>query len=172
MGHHGETKEHNTMDMTLAIVLAATGFGLLLFSIFFDGLLDIAVLDTPYLSGTVIGAFLAGYGLMGMALPEGWGFVVWLVALLPALAMAAVAVKLTQWLNGAPRPPSINAAALLGATGVVVSPVFSGAFGEVNLNVAGHLVKYNAKSDQDLPAGTPVHVLDSLSPTSVLVARS
>lgn len=160
------------MDTTLAIVLIATGFGLLLFSVFFDGLLDLPMLDTPYVSGTVIGAFVAGYGLTGLAVPTSWGAWVWAVALVPALAVAALAVKLVLLLRGAPQPTPINSRALLGAEGTVVSAVYGGTWGEVTLNVAGHLVKYNAKSEQDLPPGTPIHVIDTLSPTAVLVGRA
>jgi membrane protein implicated in regulation of membrane protease activity len=61
---------------------------------------------------------------------------------------------------------------LLGAQGVVVSAVPSSGFGEVRLSVAGQQLKFSARSEVPLPAGTPVYVVDTLSDTAVEVVST
>jgi membrane protein implicated in regulation of membrane protease activity len=58
---------------------------------------------------------------------------------------------------------------LIGAIGVVVSPIPAAGYGEVRVGVVGQPVKLNAKADRPIPAGTQIFVIEALSETSVLV---
>ena len=58
---------------------------------------------------------------------------------------------------------------LLGTTGVVITPVPDGGFGEVRLAVAGQQIKFNARAAEPLALGTRIFVIGVPSPTSVLV---
>ncbi len=60
----------------------------------------------------------------------------------------------------------------MGAQGIVVSAVPSAGFGEVRLALAGQQIKFAARSDVPLRAGTPVYVVEALSETSVLVVST
>ena len=51
----------------------------------------------------------------------------------------------------------------------VISEIPETGFGTVTVNVAGHLTNLNARAGQRLPQGTEVWVVETLSPTSVLV---
>ena len=45
-------------------------------------------------------------------------------------------------------------------------------FGEVRLSLAGQQLKFSARSDVPLPAGTPVYVVEALSDTAVEVVST
>jgi membrane protein implicated in regulation of membrane protease activity len=68
-----------------------------------------------------------------------------------------------------PTDGTLSSADLVGAIGVVVTPVPEGGYGEVRLAVAGSQLKFNARSEQPLARGTQVFVIEVPSPTSVLV---
>jgi membrane protein implicated in regulation of membrane protease activity len=61
---------------------------------------------------------------------------------------------------------------LAGAQGVVVSAVPAGGFGEVRLTLAGQQLKFTARSETPLPAGTPVYVTEAISETAVHVVST
>jgi membrane protein implicated in regulation of membrane protease activity len=83
----------------------------------------------------------------------------------------------TGWLAGRLVNAAINISTdatltsndLIGAMGVVITPVPVGGYGEVRLAIAGQHIKFNARSDQPLALGTRVFVISVPSPTSVLV---
>ncbi|MCW3842354.1 hypothetical protein ONA70_19840 [Micromonospora yasonensis] len=58
---------------------------------------------------------------------------------------------------------------LVGAAGLVVTPVPAGGYGEVRVRLAGQPVKLNARADHPLPVGTRIFVVEALSETSVYV---
>ncbi len=135
--------------------------------------------DGPF-SLPAIAAFIGGIGFGGAAgtalLPELPGVVTVLVALagglVVALPLAAGAVRLSAALRDMPTEPTLTRSHLLGAQGVVVSRVPAGGLGEVRLSVAGQQLKYHARSDVPLPAGTPVYVVDTPTETSVQVVST
>lgn len=157
--------------VTLYLIIAGVGFAILLMSVLFDGILDFLDFDTPFLSGSAIGAFLGGYGLTGLLLPDAWGVGAYLAALVPALALGALAAMLTRSLHRSESSGSVTADKVLGAVGQVVNPIRDGRYGEVTVSVMGQLVKYNAKSTEDLEPGTQIYVAASLSPSAVIVER-
>jgi membrane protein implicated in regulation of membrane protease activity len=58
---------------------------------------------------------------------------------------------------------------LVGALGLVVTPVPVDGYGEVRVRVAGQPVKLNARADHPIPVGAQVFVVQALSETSVHV---
>ncbi|MFI7430986.1 hypothetical protein ACIBPB_28720 [Micromonospora sp. NPDC049836] len=58
---------------------------------------------------------------------------------------------------------------LVGATGLVVTPVPASGYGEVRVRLAGQPVKLNARADRPLPVGARIFVVEALSETSVHV---
>jgi membrane protein implicated in regulation of membrane protease activity len=135
--------------------------------------------DGPF-SLPAIAAFVGGIGFGGAAatalLPALPGAVTVLLALvaglLVALPLAAGAIRLSAALRDMPTEPTLTRDRLLGATGVVVSGVPAGGLGEVRLDVAGQQLKYHARSDVPLIAGTPVYVVDTPTETSVQVVST
>jgi membrane protein implicated in regulation of membrane protease activity len=68
-----------------------------------------------------------------------------------------------------PTDATLTSADLVGALGVVITPVPAGGLGEVRLAVAGQQMKFHARADRPLARGTAVFVVEVPSPTSVLV---
>ncbi|MFE9956337.1 hypothetical protein [Micromonospora sp. NPDC005299] len=58
---------------------------------------------------------------------------------------------------------------LVGAIGLVVTPVPTGGYGEVRVRLAGQPVKLNARADHPIPVGARIFVVEALSETSVHV---
>lgn len=58
---------------------------------------------------------------------------------------------------------------LVGAIGLVVTPVPAGGYGEVRVRLAGQPVKLNARADHPIPVGAQIFVVEALSETSVHV---
>lgn len=97
--------------------------------------------------------------------------------IIAAVAGGAVAAVPTAWLaarlSRAARNMRTDATPtrnhLVGATGLVVTPVPAGGYGEVRVRLAGQPVKLNARADQPLPIGAQIFVVEALSETSVHV---
>ena len=155
----------------LFLVVAGIGLTFLLVSVVFDGLLDFFDLDTPFLSGTAIAAFLSAFGLTGMLLPDSWGT----GGVVAAAAAAGVIVGGGAGLGmramqNTKTDANVSAANVVWSNGTVVSPIRAGSYGEVAVTVAGHRMKYNALADTDIPLGAAVTVTQTLSPSAVKVA--
>ena len=169
------------MDPVAVAFLAVGGLGLvvLVVSLLAGEVAELGDADGPF-SVPAIAAFLGGIGFGGAAatalLPELPGPATVLLALLAglvvALPLAAGAVRLSASLRDMPTEPTLTPDRLLGAQGVVVSRVPAGGFGEVRLAVAGQQLKYHARSDVPLAAGTPVYVVDTPTETSVHVVST
>jgi membrane protein implicated in regulation of membrane protease activity len=130
-----------------------------------------AELSLPVISGFLgafgfagaIGATLAGgHGVLAIAV----GSVVGLVAAVPTAFLAG---KLVHAAMNMATDATLSSADLVGASGVVITPVPEDGYGEVRLAVAGTVIKFNARAAQPLPRGTQVFVIEVPSPTSVLV---
>lgn len=155
----------------LFLVLAGIGLTLLLVTVVFDGVLDVFDLDTPFLSGTALAAFLSAFGLTGLLLPESWGTPGTLAAAAVAgLVVGGGAGLGMRAMQGSKTDANVSAWTVIGTTGTVVSPIKVGSYGEVAVTVAGHRMKYNALADTDLPLGSSIAVVQSLSPSAVKVA--
>lgn len=130
-----------------------------------------AELSLPVIAG-FLGAFGFGAAIVASLLPGRGGFTV-LVSVAAGLAAAVP----TGWLAGRlvnaamnmPTDATLTSADLIGAVGLVITPVPVGGYGEVRLAVAGQQIKFNARADRPLALGTRVFVIEVPTPTSVLV---
>ena len=171
------------MDPIAVAFLVVGGLGLLVLvvALLAGELGEIGPIDAdgPF-SVPAIAAFLGGIGFGGAAatalLPDLPGPVTVLLALaagaVVAVPLAAAALRLSAALRDMPTEPTLTPDRLLGAQGVVVSRVPAGGLGEVRLSVAGQQLKYHARSDVPLAAGTPVYVVDTPTETSVHVVST
>lgn len=128
-------------------------------------------LSLPAIAG-FLGTFGFGAAIVSSVLPGRGTFTV-----LVAVAGGLVAAVPAAWLTGRlvssvmnmPTDATLTSGDLVGASGVVITPVPVDGFGEVRLAIAGQQIKFNARCTRPLPLGTAVFVIAVPSPTSVLV---
>ena len=154
------------------VVIGIVGALLLVSSLLFDDVIDGLAPDLDFISGPVIGAFLAAFGLFGWFADSGID-----VPRLLAIGAAAVGgavfgaftFKLTEALINQPTDATPTTESLVGQTGRVVTPVRADGIGEVLVALGGASTKYTATADADLATGSPVVVIAVESPTKVRV---
>jgi membrane protein implicated in regulation of membrane protease activity len=169
---------------TVFLVIGAVGLAVLVLSLVLGELGELGIGDVDadgWFSVPAVAALLGGVGFGGAAatsvlpgtLPDA------VTALLATAAGVAVAVPLawgtvrvSRALKDMPTQETLTRHHLLGTQGVVVSAVPSPGFGEVRLTLAGQQIKFSARSDVPLPAGTPVYVVEALSETAVQVVST
>jgi len=166
------------------LAIGAVGLAVLLLSLFLGelGELGIGHVDADgWFSVPAAAALLGGIGFGGAAatsvlpadLPDAVTVLLALaVGLAVAVPLAWGAVRLTRVLENMPTQETLTRHHLVGAQGVVVSAVPSSGFGEVRLSLAGQQLKFAARSDEPLPTGTPVYVVEALSETAVEVVST
>ncbi|WEH40633.1 hypothetical protein OG233_14955 [Streptomyces sp. NBC_01218] len=168
--------------MTILLALGVAGLALLALSLLFDGILE-------GIFGGLFGGLLNGFFDGLLSLPVLAGFLSMLgfggaivqgttgAGLAVALAGGGLAGLVVAWLTwrfgrvlmqdrGDPAPRGDD---LIGTTGSVVTPIPANGYGEVLLRLAGHTVKYAAKSAAPVARGTEIWVEGTLSTTSVTV---
>ncbi|MBO4204497.1 hypothetical protein [Micromonospora echinofusca] len=91
------------------------------------------------------------------------------LGLLAAVPTAWLAAKLSRAARDMRTDATPTRNDLVGALGVVVTPIPANGYGEVRVRVAGQPVKLNARADRPVPTGAQVFVVESLSETSVHV---
>ncbi len=126
-------------------------------------------------------AFLGGAGFVG-AIPAaltdgrmntlGRVLLAAVIGLVAALPLAYGAIRLSAGLMHMRTDRTLVDSDLIGTQGQVITAIPAGGLGEVRLAVAGQQLKYYARCAQPLPAGTPVYVIDTPSPTSVEVVST
>jgi len=153
-------------------VVGVVGALVLVVSLVFDDALDAALPEAGWISGPVIGACAAVFGLVG------WVAQAQFDAPTPIAAAAGIAGGVAiGWSTGrlalalmrTPTDATPTAASLVGAEGRVVTPVRGGGLGEVVVGLGGAPVKLTATAEADLPVGTRVTVVAVHSSTKVLV---
>jgi membrane-bound ClpP family serine protease len=150
------------------LITGIVGLLLLATALIFDDLLEFA--DVPFLSTAAIGAFLAGFGFVGLALPSSWSITLTTaVAGLSGIALGAFGGWMSTAMSRTRTDETVRGDLVIGAVGTVVNRIDADQYGEVSVTVAGHLMKYNAKSDEPIAFGTPVVVVEVLSPSAVFV---
>lgn len=138
-----------------------------------DGLLDGAVdaLGDAF-STAVLGAFLAALGFGG-AIAEALDAPL-LVSLPVGVVSGVVFGWFASWLTRLVRDGGSDATLTTddtrGRDGRVVTGIPADGFGVVDVLVGGHTMRLNARAEEPLDPGTPVHVTSVLSPTAVTVA--
>ncbi|WP_448610769.1 hypothetical protein [Geodermatophilus sp. URMC 60] len=162
------------------LVVGALGLGVLMLSLAVGEVGDLGDADGPF-SVPALAALLGGVGFGGAAaavllpqpLPDaGRALLALLAGLVLAVPLAWAAVRLSRGLRDMPTAETLTRHHLVGTQGVVVSDVPSAGYGEVRLVVAGQQLKYAARSDTALRAGTPVYVVETLSETAVRVVST
>ncbi len=128
-------------------------------------------LTLPAIAG-FLGALGFG-GAIAASLFDGHGAGTVLLALVVGLVLAVPAAwaggKLMRAAMDMNTDGTLQSSDLVGATGVVISPVPADGYGAVRLAVAGQQIRFNARSDEPLALGTRVLVIEVPTSTSVLV---
>lgn len=154
------------------IVIGIVGAILLVSSLLFDDLIDGLVPDLDFISGPVIGAFLAAFGLFGWFADSGIdmpSLAALVVAAVGGVVFAGFTYKLTDALLHQPTDATPTTGSLVGQTGRVVTPVTANGVGEVLVALGGASTKYTATAERDLATGSMVVVVAVESPTKVRV---
>ncbi len=160
--------------MTAFLVIGALGVVLLIVSLavgeIFEGVFD--ALGGDLLSGASVAAFLGTLGFVGALVLDATGRTGWAVAagLAAGIVVGALAGWLTMSLTRGGDDSTVRSGSLVGREATIVNAVPADGYGEISVVAAGHITKLNARSDQPLPAGTPVTITAVLSATSVQVS--
>ena len=154
------------------IVIGIVGALMLVSSLLFDNLIDGLVPDLDFISGPVIGAFLASFGLFGWFATSGIALPSVLaigVAGAGGVVFAGFTYKFTDALVNQPTDGTPTTQSLVGQTGRVVTPVTANGIGEVLVALGGASTKYTATAETDLATGSQIVVVAVESPTKVRV---
>jgi len=158
--------------MNLFLWLGAISTVLLVVAVVLDGLddaFDALDFGPAWLSLPVLAAFLGAFGFVTGALVDAVGPVALVAGVVAGLLFGFGAVRLSRAAMDMPTDPTDAAADLLASFGRVVTPPALGRFGEVLLDRPAGPVKVACLSDEELPAGTAVIVVDVTSSTLVTV---
>ncbi len=153
-------------------MVGIVGAVVLVLSLVFDDVLEGLVPEAGWISGPVLGAFAAAFGLAGWVTEATFDtpFVVSVVvAVAGGLALAAFTARVTLALMRSPTDATPTTVAAIGTEGRVVTPVRAGGLGEVVVHLGGQPVKLTATAQVDLAVNTPVTVVAAESPTKVVV---
>ncbi|MEO9324062.1 hypothetical protein ABFT23_11260 [Nocardioides sp. C4-1] len=120
----------------------------------------------------VVGAFVSALGFGGaVALQAGAPDAVAVgVGLAAGVVFGVGAGALTRLVRGGATDDVPEPDDVIGREGRVLSAVPDEGFGSVEIWVGGHTLRFNARADLALEAGTKVHVTSVLSPTAVTVS--
>lgn len=154
------------------VAVGLVGAVLLVLFLIFDDVLDGILPDIDWISGPVIGAFLAAFGLFGWTTTEAFDAPSGIAAIVGVgggVAMGFGAYRLTKALMHSPTDATPTAAALVGREGRVVTGASPGQLGEVLVTMGGQPIKLSAVSDGELVRGVAVVVIDAPSATKVVV---
>lgn len=161
--------------MTPYVVIGVVGAVILL-----GGLLVIDVLDGLFsfdaggaITGPVLGAFFAAFGLAGALVVRPAGHLVAVgTGLASGVALGGAALFLTRSLMNMPTDAAVRTADVVGTLGRVLTRIPADGYGEVTVASGGHQRKLAARSHEPVPAGTTVLIVDRLSETAVQVQRA
>lgn len=171
-GVRGEAGE--LTRVTTFVVIGLIGLGLLALSLVLGDVLDGALdaLGGDAFSTAVIGAFVSATGF-GTAAVQGFGAPT-VIALPAGLVAGVVFAWFAWWLTRLIRDGGSDATLTtddaIGREGRVVTAIPTDGFGVVNILIGGHTMRLNAKAEEPIQPGTPVHVTSVLSPSAVTVA--
>ena len=157
------------------LVIGAVGLGLLVVALVFGEVLDVFDIDVGggFLSGPVIGSFLAAFGFGGALAMYGADLGVTggaAAGLAGGVVVGGIAGVATRSLMSMPTDESVRTSDLVGLSAIVVTPIPEGGFGEVNVSHLGQTLKYNARARQSVDVGDTVTVVAVLSSSAVMVA--
>lgn len=157
--------------MTTFLVIGLAGLVLLGVSLLlgdlFDGVLDALAGDV--FSSAVMGGFVAALGF-GAAIAQSAGaplVVATPVGVVAGLAFGWFAAWLTRLVRGGGSEDLPAAEDVVGHDAEVLTDIPADGFGVVRVHLGGHDLRRNARADEPVAVGTPVHVTRVLSPTAV-----
>lgn len=160
--------------MTTFFIIGGVGVALVLVTLvvgdLLDGVLHLDALDSDLFSISSLAAFIGAFGFggaLGLALLDNMVLAVIVGAIIGALA-AWTAVWATRKLksdDGA----SFKSDSMIGHPARVITAIPADGYGEIRINVAGHVRKYSARSPIAIDAGDEVWVSAVVSPTAVEV---
>ena len=163
------------------LIVGCVGVGVLLLSLVVGDLLHFGDVDAdgPF-SLPAIAAYVGGVGFFGTIASSlldgstsGMQLTIALVAgLILAVPLAYGAVKLTRSLSNMRTDRTLTDEDLVGALGVVITPIPQTGYGEVRVKLNGTDLKYSARAESPLPSGTPIFVINALSATAVEVVST
>lgn len=144
--------------MTPFLIVGGIGLAVLLISLLLGDIFDHFDIGEGGISGTALGVAAVVFGAAGVLTTQGgldpmWAYIFGGIGAIIAYVLAVLLIKrLTKSSDGAP----VNA---LGLTGVSTSPI-SPAGGEVSLDGPGEIERRLAFSDEAIPAGVRVRVIE------------
>ncbi len=154
------------------VVIGVIGALLLVSTLVFDDVIDELIPGLDFISGPVVGAFLAAFGLFGWFLDDGVDSPT-VIAIAAAIGggvmFGGLTFRLTRALMHQPTDATPTTSSLVGKSAKVVTPIRAGGLGEVLVILGGAATKYTATADADLATGTEVVVIAIESPTKVRV---
>ena len=154
------------------VVVGLVGAVLLVAFLLLDDVLEGIFPDADWISGPVLGAFLAAFGLFGWVGQDAFDLSTGAAA---ALGVAGGVVlgwftyKLSKALWNSPTDATPTTASLVGQQARVVTPIRAGATGEVLVQLGGQPVKLSATADEYLAFGRYAVVISVESSTRVVV---
>ncbi|MEM8619480.1 MAG: NfeD family protein [Actinomycetota bacterium] len=154
------------------IIIGIVGAALLLGSLLFDDIVDGLVPDLDFISGPVVGAGLAGFGLFGwfaQAGLDGNATAAVLTAVAGGLVVGYGTYRFTRVLLHQPTDATPTTDSLIGTQARVVTPIEAGRTGEVIVTLGGATTKYTATAEHDLVIGAAAVVVSVESATKVRV---
>jgi membrane-bound ClpP family serine protease len=154
------------------VVIGVIGALLLVSSLVFDDVIDELIPGLDFLSGPVVGAFLAAFGLFGWFLDDGVDSATGVAAIAAVgggVLFGGLTFRFTRALMHQPTDATPTTASLVGQSGRVVTPIRANGLGEVLVSLGGAATKYTATADSDVAAGIAIVVVAVESPTKVRV---
>ena len=125
-------------------------------------------LSLPSIAG-FIGAFGFGGAIAAQLLPGRSATLPILIGFAAALPTGWAAARLTRAAMEMSTDATPERADVIGALGTVIRAIPAGGYGEVRVAFLGQQMKYHARAEAPLDAGTRVIVIDAPSATSVVV---
>lgn len=156
------------MFIVVGVVGALLLVAFLLFGDFLEGILP----ENDWITGEVLGAFLAAFGIVGWVTQEQFDTSTGLATVVGiggGIGIGWVAYRMTRAIGRMATDPTPAARNLVGRPGRVVTAVAAESSGEVMVSVGGQSIKLSAVADETLARGTEIVVVDVISPTRVTV---
>lgn len=154
------------------LIIGIVGAVLLLLSLLLGGVFDAFDFGDGPLSLTTIAAFTTIFGFtafacVGSGVPTGLSGV---FGALAGVVGALIAWWLTRVIRSAESTTAVSSGQLTGQNAVVVLGIPGGSgLGEISLVRNGERVSLSAVSAQEIPSGARVRIVETITPTSVLV---
>ena len=167
------------METATVVFLAVGGVGVAILAL---GLLGTELLhfghpdvDGPVSTEAVAG-FIGAFGFAGAiaaqlldARTAGQVVLAAAVGVAAALPTGYLAVRLARAARNMRTDATPTRQDMVGALGVVITPIPGQGYGEIRVRVGGQPVKLNARADRPIALGTQVFVIEAPSDTSVVV---